>query len=50
MSLLGSERDRPPHFAGRGRELGELSSRLEYIRATSDPSGGMALIYLLMVL
>lgn len=44
MNLLGSERDRPPHFAGRRRELRELSSRLEYIRATSDPSGGMVLI------
>lgn len=44
MSLLGSERDKPPHFAGRRRELRELSARLDYIRATSDPSGGMALI------
>lgn len=44
LNPLGSERDRPPHFAGRERELGELSARLEYIRATSDPSGGMVLV------
>lgn len=44
MKPLGSERDRPPHFAGRKRELRELARRLDYIRATSDPSGGMALI------
>ena len=41
---LGTERDRPPYFAGRKGELRELSRRLEYIRATSDPAGGMVLI------
>lgn len=44
MEPLGYERDRPPYFAGRKRELRELSCRLDYIRATSDPAGGMVLI------
>ena len=42
--LLGLERNRPLHFAGRGRELRILNDYLAYIRRTSDASGGMVLI------
>lgn len=41
---LGSERNRPLHFAGRRVELGKLADYLAYIREQRDPSGGMALI------
>ena len=39
--ILGSERDAPPHFAGRRSELATLRRRLDYIRQSGDPSGGM---------
>jgi len=41
---LGSERDRPLHFAGRRDELAALSDRLAYLKHSGDPSGGMTLI------
>lgn len=41
---LGSERDRPLHFAGRRDELTALSDRLAYLKHSGDPSGGMTLI------
>lgn len=42
--LLGLERNRPPHFAGRVHELQVLHDYLAYIRRTDDPTGGMVLI------
>lgn len=42
--LLGLERNRPLHFAGRANELRVLSDYLAYIRRTGDPTGGMILI------
>ena len=42
--LLGSARDAPPYFAGRRNELDVLRERLEHIRRTGDPRGGLALI------
>ena len=41
---LRSEREPPPHFAGRARELAALRRRLDDLCETGDPSGGMALI------
>ena len=41
---LRSEREPPPHFAGRAKELAALRGRLEDLCETGDPSGGMALI------
>ena len=41
---LGSERNRPLHFAGRRAELCKLADYLAYIREHNDPSGGMALV------
>ena len=43
-SLLGLERNRPLHFAGRRHELRVLNDYLAYIRRTGDPTGGMILI------
>lgn len=42
--FFGSARDVPPYFAGRRNELAVLRQRLEYIRSTGDPSGGLVLI------
>ena len=42
--LLGTERNAPPHFAGRREELGKLASYAEYVFRNSDPSGGIVLI------
>ena len=42
--LFGSARDVPPYFAGRRKELDVLRQRLEYIRGTGDPRGGLVLI------
>ena len=42
--LFGSARDVPPYFAGRRNELDILRKRLEYIRSTGDPRGGLVLI------
>lgn len=42
--LLGLERNRPLHFAGRVRELRVLNDYLAYVRRTGDPTGGMILI------
>ena len=42
--LLGLERNRPLHFAGRAHELGVLKDYLAYIRRTGDATGGMVLV------
>ena len=42
--LLGLERNRPLHFAGRAHELEVLRDYLAYIRRTGDASGGMVLV------
>ena len=42
--LLGLERNRPLHFAGRAHELEVLKDYLAYIRRTGDATGGMVLI------
>ena len=41
---LRSDREPPPHFAGRAKELAALRQRLEILCETGDASGGMALI------
>ena len=41
---LRSEREPPPHFAGRAKELAALRRRLDDLCETGDASGGMALI------
>ena len=41
---LRSEREPPPHFAGRARELAALRRWLDDLCETGDPGGGMALI------
>lgn len=41
---FGSARDVPPYFAGRRHELDVLHKRLEYIRSTGDPRGGLVLV------
>ena len=43
-TLLGTERNAPPHFAGRTDELAKLSAYAEYVFQNADPSGGIALI------
>ncbi len=43
-TLLGTECNAPPHFAGRGDELAKLSAYAEYVFQKADPSGGIALI------
>ena len=42
--LLGLERNRPLHFAGRAHELRVLNDYLAYIRSTNDATGGMILV------
>ena len=42
--LLGTERNAPPHFAGRTEELGKLAAYAKYVFENADPSGGIALI------
>ncbi len=41
---LGTERDQPPYFAGRGSELSSLHKRLDRLCETGDPRSGMSLI------
>ena len=41
---LGTHRDQLPYFAGRKAELAALAKRLDRLRATGDPRGGMSLI------
>ena len=43
-SPFGTARDVPPYFAGRHSELKVLHDRLQYIRKTRDPHGGMVLV------
>ena len=43
-SLLGTERNAPPHFAGRMDELTRLAAYADYLFKNADPSGGIALI------
>ena len=43
-TLLGTERNAPPHFAGRDAELAQLAAYAEYVFRNADPSGGIALI------
>ena len=42
--LLGTERNAPPHFAGRTDELSRLAGYAEYVFRNADPSGGIVLI------
>ena len=42
--LLGTERNAPPHFAGRADELRQLAGYAEYVFGNADPSGGIVLI------
>ena len=42
--LLGTERNAPPHFAGRTDELRQLAGYAEYVFGNADPSGGIVLI------
>ena len=41
---LRSQREPPPYFAGRAKELAALNKRLGDLRETGDSTGGMALI------
>ena len=41
---LRSQREPPPYFAGRAKELAALNERLDDLCETGDPTGGMALI------
>ena len=41
---LRSEREPPPYFAGRTKELAALNERLDDLCETGDPTGGIALI------
>ena len=41
---LRSQREPPPYFAGRAKELAALNKRLGDLRETGDPTGGIALI------
>ena len=41
---LRSEREPPPYFAGRTKELAALHKRLDDLCETGDPTGGLALI------
>ena len=43
-ATLRSQREPPPYFAGRAKELAALNKRLDDLRETGDPTGGMALI------
>ena len=41
---LGTQRDPPPYFAGRGEELAAMRKRLRRLCETGDPRGGMSLV------
>ena len=41
---LRSQREPPPYFAGRAKELAALNRRLDDLCETGDPTGGMTLI------
>ena len=41
---LGTQRDAPPHFAGRTEELAALNRRLDALCASANPEAGMSLI------
>ena len=41
---LGTQRDPPPYFAGRGDELAALRKRLRRLCETGDPRAGMSLV------
>ena len=44
MALLGGDRSRSLHFAGRRPELAALHARLEYVVKEQDPEDGLVLI------
>ena len=44
MMLLGGDRSRALHFAGRRTELAALHARLEYVVNEQDPEDGLVLI------
>ena len=44
MTLLGGDRSRSLHFAGRRRELAALHARLEFVVEEQDPEDGIVLI------
>ena len=44
LAKLRSEREPPPYFAGRGKELAVLRKRLDSLCETGNPRGGVALI------
>ena len=44
MALLGGDRSRSLHFAGRRTELAALHARLEYVVGEQDPEDGLVLI------
>ena len=44
MALLGGDRSRPLHFAGRRTELAALHARLAYVVNEQDPEDGLVLI------
>ena len=44
MALLGGDRSRSLHFAGRRTELAALHARLEYVVNEQDPEDGLVLI------
>ena len=44
MALLGGDRSRSLHFAGRRTELAALHARLEYLVGEQDPEDGLVLI------
>ena len=44
MALLGGDRSRSLHFAGRRTELAALHARLEYVVSEQDPEDGLVLI------
>ena len=44
MMLLGGDRSRSLHFAGRRTELAALHARLEYVIGEQDPEDGLVLI------
>ena len=44
MALLGGDRSRSLHFAGRRTELAALHARLEYVVKEQDPEDGLVLV------
>ena len=44
LAELGTQRDPPPYFAGRGAELAALRKRLRRLCETGDPRSGMSLV------